>query len=359
MKHKLILAITTVMLLASGLVATVAQAETAATITFEAPTYTTGTIHNQDGWSSSGSTGAGSPGFDHQVAAQSLYSSFGNQSLRISNAVTSGSFGDQTFSRSLVDEAGESSAENGGMSGGNRQPSFTAQWDFASATGAYQAGLVFSISPDRGDGARMSWVQLADTPDGLEAQFGDYQSGIGFVYTVVASGLDRTVPHTIELSMDFVDGAANDVVTITVDGTSTHTGTSWEDYFRDVEANQTRTVDSLLFRTAGPAVTANQGNGFLIDNLALESGEQATSGEMLDDLQESTAELVTHRKSQRTLLAALDRAERFIDTRPGVACGALFQYTFQVQLFEAFGLIESDDADQLLAQARQLSDSVC
>jgi parallel beta-helix repeat protein len=72
--------------------------------------------------------------------------------------------------------------------------------------------------------------------------------------------------------MILVDGPANDVVQIFVDGVLKHTGTSWEDYFRDEEGNPTHTVDSILFRTGGSAAPATSGKGFLIDNLTLFSG---------------------------------------------------------------------------------------
>ena len=71
----------------------VAQADTAL-FTFENPPYTAGSINGQDGWSSTGP-------YDHEVDTSYGIATFGAQSLRLSNAVTSGSFGDQTFSRSL------------------------------------------------------------------------------------------------------------------------------------------------------------------------------------------------------------------------------------------------------------------
>jgi len=83
---------------------------------------------------------------------------------------------------------------------------------------------------------------MTDTPAGLEVNFFDYQSGVAeegcvtgdnFVSSNVASGLDRTVPHTIRIMMSFVDGPGNDVVRVYVDGVLEHTGTSWEDYFRE------------------------------------------------------------------------------------------------------------------------------
>ncbi|HET6597660.1 MAG TPA: hypothetical protein VFG81_18695 [Anaerolineales bacterium] len=254
----------------------------AANVSINFESYALGTVHGQDGWSSAGAAGAGCAMYDHAIVNNTYgYASFGTKSLRISNAVTSGCFGDHTFSKSLADEAGETTAENGGLSGGVRQNFFSAQWDFASTVpGAEQPGLSVVASPDRGDGARMSWVQMTDTPSGLEVNFNDYQSGAieagcptgaNFILTNVASGLSRTVPHTIKISMQFIDGPANDVVQVYVDGVLKHTGTSWEDYFRECEGNPSRTVDSILFRTGGTPAPATAGNGFVIDNLTLTS----------------------------------------------------------------------------------------
>ena len=274
--------------------ASTALAETMSTIDFESPTYTVGNINGQDGWIKTGP-------YDASVAASGLFTgSFGTQSLRISNAITSGSFGDQTFSKPLTEEAGETTAQNGGMSTGPRQPHFDAQWDFASTVpGAEQPGLSVVASPDRGDGARMSWVQMADTAGGLDVNFFNYTDnapmgtlaspalGCGaeddFMFSPVAVGLDRTVPHTIKISVDFYDGPANDVVKVFVDGTLMLTDTTWEDYFRwctesgggvpnDPVADASRTVDSILFRAGGSPAPATSGNGLLIDNLIMNSG---------------------------------------------------------------------------------------
>ena len=252
-------------------------------IDFENPPYSPGNINGQDGWSKTGP-------FDVEVVANTTApATFGAQSLRISNAVTNGSFGDQAFSKSLADEAGETAAENNGLSGGTRHTYFEASWDFASTVpSAEQPGLSTVASPDRGDGARMSWVQMADTPSGLAVNFYDYQSGAAqvgcgpgdnFVFTSVASGLDRTIPHQIKVTMQFVDGPDNDVVQFYVDGVLLHTGTSWEGYFNECESNPTRTVDSILFRVAGGAAPATLGQGFLIDNLSLSTASVPTSVE--------------------------------------------------------------------------------
>lgn len=250
--------------------------------------YSLGTVNGQDGWSSLGAAGSGCAAYDHQIVDGTIYgygAIFGARSLRMSNAVTSGCFGDQTFSKSLANSAGESSAENGSYAGGTRQSYFEAQWDFASTVpGAEQPGLSVVASPDRGDGARMSWIQMADKPEGLQINFNDYQrsfdttctTGDGFRLSNLVSGLSRNVPHTIKVSMLFVDGAANDVVKVYVDGILRGAGTSWEDYFRDCEGKPTRTVDSILFRTGGAAAPATLNNGFVIDNLRLASSTPST-----------------------------------------------------------------------------------
>lgn len=252
-----------------------AAAAPRAAIDFEAPTYSPGAIDGQDGWSSLGAAGSGCAVYDHAVVANGPLApaTFGDQSLRISNAVTSGCFADQTFSRSLAEAAGESTAEGGTSSSAPAHRHFEAEWKFASATpGAEQPGLSVVASPDRGDGARMSWIQMADGPDGLSVGFYDYQAAVGdFVFTPLAEGLDRTVPHTVRVTMNLREGRSNDQVKVFVDGRLRHIGTSWEDYFRDVEGNPTRTVDSILFRTAGPAAPATAGAGFLIDGLRLRS----------------------------------------------------------------------------------------
>lgn len=234
-----------------------------------------GSVNGQNGWVSTG-------GYDQAVVNNTYgYTTFETKSLRLSNGVTSGSFGDQTFSNSLVNEAGESDALNGGMSGGTRQPHFEAQFDMASTMLAEQPGLALSVSPDRGDGARMSYLRFEDSATGINVFFDDVQGTTdpaNFVETQIATNLSRSVTHTVKFSMDFVDGASNDVVKIYIDGVLVHTGTSWENYYRyDGESNPghvnaSRTVDSLLFRAAGTSVPANLGNGYLFDNVSLVSG---------------------------------------------------------------------------------------
>jgi parallel beta helix pectate lyase-like protein len=259
-----LVAIASIVALGAG---SAARADATGPITFEG--YNLGTVDGQDGWSSGGAAGNGCAVYDHQVAAQSLYGEFGTKSLRLSNAATSGCFGDQTFSKPINDAGGESGPRH-----------FEAQWQFGSTVqGAEQPGLSVVASPDPGDGSRMSWVQMADNANGLSVNFTDVQ-GTGnpanFVTTTIASGLARNVAHTIKITMDFFAGPSNDVVKVYVDGVLKHTGTSWENYYRfDSEqagnGNLVPAVKRILFRTGGTAAPNTLGNGFLVDNLSLAS----------------------------------------------------------------------------------------
>lgn len=314
------IAVATVLALVAGLVnaSFVAPSASADPVPpVPAVTYTPGDIDGQNGWAGTGGGNVENTLDQTVVANTSAPGSFNEQSWRFSNSVTSDAFGNQPFSPS-VDEAGETAAEGGGLSGGSRSNQFVAEWDFASAQpGAEQPGLGITGSPDRGDGARMSWVRMEDTPGGLRVLFNDYQHDVdpecddigGFVQTPIATGLTRGTAHHIRIEMDFVDGPANDVVRIYVDGTLAHTGTSWEDYFRDCEGNETRTVDSLLFRSSGAAAPANAGKGFLIDNVALTSGTSAFS---------TGFEPIVTNTSTTTVVTEIDDVDWFAaDTRPG------------------------------------------
>lgn len=231
-----------------------------------------GSVNGQEGWESTGP-------FDQSIVENNYgYNSFGCKSLRLSNSVTSGSFGDQTFTYSVTNEAGESVSTNGGKSGGVRQNHFEAEFDFATTTPVEQTGLAVSVSPDRGDGSRMSYLQLKDEAAGITVIFYDTPgttSPANFSPTTIATGLSRLTSHTIKFAVDYLEGPSNDIVKIYIDGNLVHTGTTWENYFRyDVEsaAEQTpRTTDSLIFRSSGTAVPSNAGNGFLFDNFDLSS----------------------------------------------------------------------------------------
>jgi len=256
------------------------HADTLSNINFESPAYTTGNINGQQGWSKTGP-------YDAEVVNNTAYgfSGLGSQSLRISNAVTSGAFGDQTFSPALSQPAGEANAfDKDGNPVAAPQPHFEAQFDVASTTKADQ-GMATSVSPDNGSGARMSYVRLEDQADGIHVFFDDATDPSHVVNADQFNEYDIATlsygsVHTVKFAMDFKNGPDNDVVKVYLDGHLAKVGTSWEDYYLyDTESNPTsntnsRAVTSLLFREGGAvnAVPANAGKGYLFDNVSLMSG---------------------------------------------------------------------------------------
>jgi len=261
-------------------------AESIGPITFESP-YTTISISGQQGWSS-----AVNPAFDQSVVSTSGFGSpsgFQSQAFRISDAVTSDSFGDWVFAPPLTDSVGEIAAKNGGFPEVTRQRHFEMQFDIASTKpNKQQPGLHISVSPDRGDGSRMSYLRFEDQSNGIHVFFDDVTdpgpavTKATFNETDIAT-ISRRSPHTIKLTMDVVDGPANDVVKVYIDGVLKKTGTSWEDYYRyDPEAiaeQSPRIIKTVIFQARGTATPTDNGYGFLIDNLSLLSGPSCiTSG---------------------------------------------------------------------------------
>jgi hypothetical protein len=202
---------------------------------------------------------------------------FDSQALRLSDASTSGSFGDQTFSPTLASAAGESPA----------QSHFDASFSIGTTLATEQVGLHMSVSPDSGDGSRMSYLRFEDHADGVHVFFDDVTNPgaptnvSNFSDTDIAT-LSRASAHSIRFAIDFKAGPGNDVVKIYVDGALKITGTTWENYYRyDAEqtgnGNLVPAVKKLLFRESGVATPANLGFGFLVDGLSLSSSLVPTS----------------------------------------------------------------------------------
>jgi hypothetical protein len=249
--------------------ASIASADSVAPINFEAPNYTIGDINGQQGWMKT------NPAFDVKVADVSALQSkyhFDNQALRLSDAVTSGSFGDQTFSPGLSQPAGEATG---------LQHRFSSTFWIGTVLQTEQLGLHMSVSPDNGSGARMSYLRFEDQTDGVHVFFDDVVNPgpVGTVSTFVETDiatLSRTRAHSIRFGITFKTGPGNDVVRIYIDGGLATTGTTWENYYRyDPEAagngNQVSPVSKLLFRESGDAHPTNAGNGFLVDRVSLDS----------------------------------------------------------------------------------------
>jgi hypothetical protein len=282
--------------------AAIVVAEALPTVTFE--NFSQGSPNGQFGWKSTGSDGLGCDGhqnYDHMIAPNvTQFASFGRQSLRISNAITSSCLQDQTFSAPVVNEAGETTAFDANVPMGVRQRTFMFAFDVASTLPAmHQQDLQVIASADDGSGGRMSWVRVEDAADGLQVVFADYQdrppfgSNLnpadgrgpedGFFFTTVASGLDRAAKHRVRMEHSFFDGPHNDVVTLNVDeGRFVHQGTSWEDYFRwqqgpgdpdqSAPVRESRVARSILFHSRGIDAPNTRGFGFEFDNVDQASG---------------------------------------------------------------------------------------
>jgi hypothetical protein len=243
-------------------------------ITFESSQgYVLGNIDGQQGWSNAG-------GYDAAVANVASFSAastygFDAQALRLSDAVTSDSFGDQTFSPGLTQPAGETSA----------QTHFGASFKIGTTLATEQTGLHMSVSPDSGSGGRMSYLRFEDQATGVHVFFDDVTDP-GPFYTQATfnesdiATLSRASAHTIRFSITFVPGPGNDIVNIYIDGSLVKTGTTWEDYYRYDNENQVSaapvpTVSKLLFRESGTADTTHAGGGFLVDAVSLTSSASA------------------------------------------------------------------------------------
>lgn len=235
-----------------------AAADTISPITFESPAYNVADINGQNGWLNTG-------GFDANVVAVS-----GGQALQISDAMTSGSFGDQTFSPGLANPSSELSNQH-----------FEASFQIGTVNATPINGLHLSISPDNGQGARMSYLRFEVQGDGLVHVFFDDvnqptncgTSGCAnFQEKEIASFAPGTT-HTFKFAIDLIPNASNDVVKIYEDGALITTGTTWEDYYRyDTETGPpVPAISKLLLKEGGTANPLDQGNGYLIDNVSLSS----------------------------------------------------------------------------------------
>jgi uncharacterized protein YkwD len=279
--------------------AVAALADSVGPITFENPPYIVGDINGQQGWLK------GNPLFDVKVVKVGSYPDaaaygFGGQALRLSDAYTSGTFGDQTFSPPLLQPAGEASG---------LQKHFEAGFRIGTTQATLQPGSHFSVSPDDGNGSRMSYLRFEDQADGVHVFFDDvtdpgpFGTVATFNETEIAV-LSRTRAHSIRFSIDFKPGPGNDVVRIYIDGHLKITGTTWEDYYRyDPEqlgnGNQVPQTSKLIFRESGAPDPLNAGQGFLVDGVYLASSTPTGECGRNDDSDRAERDAVNHMNQQR------------------------------------------------------------
>ncbi len=239
------------------------------TSTFD--TFTTGSVNGQGDWSATGP-------YDQEVVSNIYgFDSFGCQSLRVSNAVTSGSFGDWIFTPLLPEGVGEASSSVDAL-----DDHFEVEFNIATVQPDEQSGLQVSVAPDNGNGGRMSYLRFEDQSDGIHVFFDDVPSTttpITWDETDIAT-LSRTEEHTIKITLDVVDGMSNDIVHVYIDGSNVHTGTSWENYYwTDISGEVTnhvpQVIRGMIIQARGNGSSDNHaelaGKGFLFDNVVLDS----------------------------------------------------------------------------------------
>jgi hypothetical protein len=259
------------MALAVVLLLMVSHTATAGTFTTTFDEFNTGWFFDSsnaaNGWYGNGTSGTA--GDDPQVDAyiEDLGGAHGKV-FRLSNATTSGNYGTTHAAPPELDLAGESAT-------GANNRRFQFSFDFKSASSTVQDGL--RIDPtgwDSSTASRHAQLYITDdTTDGFSIGFWDTGAGGSFNWNQLATGLDRDAWHTISVDMLFVDGLANDTVSVTLNGTTTSGLTTWETYYDNAGTPQPEVagVDNLIFRVASSPVESVRGGGVYFDNLTMSS----------------------------------------------------------------------------------------
>jgi uncharacterized repeat protein (TIGR01451 family) len=250
----------------------------------------------------------------------------------MSNACASSEFSNQTYSPQELQQVGEARPNK----------VFLAEFAFMSKAPAHQPGLFLSVSPDSGEGSRMSWVGLRDTPAGIQVSVNDTPDVDGEFVAHPGPTLDRSSPHRIRFWIKVNPGIDNDLVRISVDGVDLgQCFTTWENYYRTApeqapppNRNTPATINSLQFRSSVPGPPALLGGGYLFDNVSITpSNGPGPPGCRPPDIDKTTqtrfarpGDLITYRISVRNRgdapmrgLRACDRvprALRFVGARP-------------------------------------------
>lgn len=255
-----------VSVLASMLMAVTAHAVVLSFTDFES--FSLGSVNGQGGWSVTG-------GYDQSVANDG-----GNKAFRLSDAVTSGSFGDQTFAPrpggTGMTSANPTNSNPGFFAGqsstGATYRQYTLGFDIKSATSVAQDGAFISISGDNGQGGRQTYLGITANGSNLDLITYNVDAGGNFVGPISLGSVAGSLWTHVDFVVDFNDGANDDVVTISLNGNPVHTGTSWEQFY---VINQFALhplgvpVQTVLFRAGGVADPSHAGGGFLLDNVSI------------------------------------------------------------------------------------------
>jgi hypothetical protein len=228
---------------------------------FESPTFSTGNVHGQDGWSNSGPYVANVSGAQAHTGSQSLYRD---------NTVASGSFGDQTFSPGIGVGVGETGSV--GLTTGYNKVA-TDFWFYNGSSAA--DGSVISAALTDSQGSR-AWSITIDNrvSAGVGLTFfgasGTNSSNISFDAFSMGTAA-RGAWHRIQTETTYIDGESNDIVKVWLNGSLiVSTGTTWEQYYRHSteqagNGNQLWAVDRMIFRSS----IQGAGSGFYIDDFSM------------------------------------------------------------------------------------------
>lgn len=236
--------------------------------------FTTGvSVNGQGGWGSSGA-------WDETVVSDG-----GNIVWRVSNAITSGSFGDMPFAPRPgglpTDTVTDPDNSMPGFFAGETQTGaaanyFNAEFKFRSATGAAQPGLRITLSADNGQGGRQGFIALRDNgTTGIDVDTFDVDSAGNFIGPVtLATALSYTAYHTLRIEVFFKDGADNDDVNYYVNGVLVHSDNSWEQFYTAFQPALHPLgvpVQTLIFRLSGTAAPTVAGGGYYIDDVVIDA----------------------------------------------------------------------------------------
>jgi PEP-CTERM motif len=272
-KIKLLLCATT----SAMLLTTVATAAPVTTVQSDFEGLSVGSVNGQGGW------GVTNPAFD-----QSVVDDAGNKVLRVSNAVTAGTFDDQLFAPRPggipLNTMSNPTNSNpnvfaGESSTGAAFKRFFAKFDVKTAVATAQTGLQITLSADNGYGARQGFMGLRDTGTGISIDTFDPNTTGSGGSSLSIGNFGYGQWNNVGIEFIAVDGALNDTINYYLNDVLVHTALSWETYY---SVNQGSIhplgvpVQSLIYRLSGAAAPTTAGAGFYLDNVKINLSNDAT-----------------------------------------------------------------------------------
>jgi hypothetical protein len=197
--------------------------------------------------------------FDAEIVSDAS----GDAALRLSNAETSGSFGDQLYSPVLSVPASDAA--------GAAADRFIAKFTLDPV--AYQEGLRVTVSPDNGSGGRNGFLAIEHADGGMNLMImglggdSDGETLADWTSKTVATGLNPAKTHVVKMKV-VKKADALDRFKVKVDRGRWVAVPTFEHYY-ELTGEDNYETSSLLFRVSGDEVPATEGAGFLIDNVYL------------------------------------------------------------------------------------------